>query len=155
MSRLGGWISGALSRSYIQVAVCLHWKALLVTADVIEFRDCWAGLALKSLSGWKKRSCFLCLLWALESIYRTGTGSLWIKSQRLNHLNFRTIEPVQHQSCSVESVEEASNLGMFPVESLLGTSQWLNHPLTAVEFLNFRRFEPVLHRSRWVWKRPI
>ena len=40
-------------------------------------------------------------------------------------LNFRRFEPVLHQSRSVESVE-ASNLGMFQVESLLGTSQWLN-----------------------------
>jgi len=37
-------------------------------------------------------------------------------------LNFRRFEPVLHQSRSVESVE-ASNLGMFQVESLLGTSQ--------------------------------
>jgi len=29
---------------------------------------------------------------------------------------FKTFEPVQHPSRSVESVEEASNLGMFPVE---------------------------------------
>ena len=68
-------------------------------------------------------------------------------SQRLNltvvDLNFRTVEPVQHQSRSVESVEEASNLGVFPVESPLGTSQWLNHPLTALEFLYFRTLEPV------------
>jgi len=48
-------------------------------------------------------------------------------SQRLNltavDLNFRTVEPVQHQSRSVESVEEASNPGVFQVESLLRTSQ--------------------------------
>jgi len=55
-------------------------------------------------------------------------------------LNFRTVEPVQHQS---RSVEESSNLGVFPVESPLGTIQWCAQALTAVEFLNFRTFEPV------------
>jgi len=97
--QVGGWISGPLSRSYIHVAEWKQWKQWCrtsipglfalegsATSDSrykvggwVEFQDVWAGLA--HLSRWvKKRSCFLYLLWALESIYGTGIGSLWIKS---------------------------------------------------------------------------
>jgi len=49
---------------------------------------------------------------------------------------FKTFEPVQHRSRSVESMEEASILGMFPVQAVLLAHQWLNlstHSLIAVE----------------------
>jgi len=102
----------------------------VLAVELFEFQDYWAGLALKSLSGISVQS-------------RYNSSGITTRNQSAVELiltldyYFKTFEPVQHWSRSVESVEEASNLGMFPVESvLLVAYQWLNwstHSLIAVE----------------------
>jgi len=145
---VGGWISGPLSRSYIQVAGWKHWKqwcrtsipgpvaveVLLVIVDVkwaveLNFRTFEPVL---HLSCWvKKRSCFLYLLWALESIYCQKQKDL-SGSSLSGWIEFRDFcTTLTFKSLSLE----ASNQGIFPVISLLGTcSQRLNWPPTLFKF---------------------
>jgi len=105
MSRLGGWISGLLSRSYIKVAGWKQWcrmsipgpvavKVLLVIVD-IHWISRRLSRSYTQVAGWKKRS-FLYLLWAQHSIYcQKKKGSIRIKSQRLNFW----ISRVLYRSC--------------------------------------------------------
>ena len=69
-------------------------------------------------------------VWKLGSVQSSHISSgITTRNQLILALvfYFKTFEPVQHWSRSVESVEEASNLGMFPVEVvLLVAYQWLN-----------------------------
>jgi len=68
---------------------------------IFEFRQFCTGLTSKSLSG----------------ISGISVQSSHISSGiTTRNSNFKTFEPVQHQSRSVESVEEASSLGMFPLQ---------------------------------------
>jgi len=145
------WFSGRLSRSSTQVAewrregasfiCCERWNpSMEVELDLFG----------SSLSGWIELNFATfepVLHWSrsVESVVpgisvQSSHTSSGITTRNLALVCiFKRFEPVQHQSRSVKSVE-ASNLGMFPVEWLLGTSQWLNwstHSLIAVELIWF------------------
>jgi len=90
----------------------------------------WSG------SVWKLRreaASFISAVSADIHLLPKAEGSIRIKSQRLNHLNFAPFVPVLHSSRSVLCLE-ASNQAIFPVESILGTSQGLNWSLTLLKF---------------------
>jgi len=72
-------------------------------------------------------------------------------------LNFRTFEPVLHLSRWVEEEKQLPLSLLWALESIYCQSRkdLFGSSLSGWIELNFATFEPVLHSSRSVWKRPI
>jgi len=114
----------------------------------IEFQDYWAGLALKSLCA---------QFGSVQS--RHICSDITTRNQSAVELISHSIKISRHLSRSYTQVAVCGSVQSRYVSSCMTTRNQsvveLIHSLIAVEFLNFRTFEPVLHSSRWVWKRPI
>jgi len=103
-----------------------RWYIQVAECRRVQSRYVSSGISTASLS--------------VVELIHSLTHSGWIE------LIFRTFEPVLHWSRSVESVE-ASNLGMFPVESVLLAYQWLNWSTDSLTAVKLNWFSGRLSRS--------
>jgi len=119
----------------------------VLAVESFEFQDYWAGLAFKLLSGISVQSRY------------TSSGITTARNQSAVEMTSHSIKISRRLSRSYTQVAVCGSVQSRYVSSWMTTRNQsvveLIHSLIAIEFLNFRTFEPVLHSSRCVWKRPI